>query len=201
MEKSTVRQVVPLQPMEVNGGADLVLQPMEDPTLEQFVPKGLHHMEKTHSGAACEERQPMENFMEDRLLWGGPQAGARDECEEEGEAETKLWTDFKPHFPSPCTAGKEEVENTGVKVSPGRREGWGGGIFKVWFYFSLSVSDLFGDKLISPSAICFACDSNRSVMSSCPYLDPRAFHCISPLSSWGGGGLKQLWWAPSIQPS
>jgi len=90
MEKSTVRQVVPLQPMEVNGGADLVLQPMEDPTLEQFVPKGLHHMEKTHSGAACEERQPMENFMEDRLLWGGPQAGARDECEEEGEAETKL---------------------------------------------------------------------------------------------------------------
>ena len=30
-----VRQAVPLQPREVNGGADLHLQPMEDPTPEQ----------------------------------------------------------------------------------------------------------------------------------------------------------------------
>ena len=33
--KTMVRQVVPLQPMEVHGGADIHLQPMEDPTLEQ----------------------------------------------------------------------------------------------------------------------------------------------------------------------
>ena len=33
--KSMVRQAVPLQPMEVHGGADIHLQPMEDPTLEQ----------------------------------------------------------------------------------------------------------------------------------------------------------------------
>ena len=33
--KTMVRQAVPLQPMEVQGGADLHLQPMEDPTLEQ----------------------------------------------------------------------------------------------------------------------------------------------------------------------
>ena len=32
--KTMVRQVVPLQPMEVHGGADLHLQPMADPTLE-----------------------------------------------------------------------------------------------------------------------------------------------------------------------
>ncbi|GAB0207708.1 epimerase family protein SDR39U1 [Grus japonensis] len=36
-----VRQAVPLQPMEVNGGADIHLQPMEDPTPEQVdAPKG-----------------------------------------------------------------------------------------------------------------------------------------------------------------
>ncbi|GAB0183170.1 acid sphingomyelinase-like phosphodiesterase 3b [Grus japonensis] len=35
MEKTMVRQAGPLQPMEVNGGADIHLQPLEDPTLEQ----------------------------------------------------------------------------------------------------------------------------------------------------------------------
>jgi len=41
VERTVVRQAVPLQPMEVHGGADLHLQPMEDPTPEQVdVPKG-----------------------------------------------------------------------------------------------------------------------------------------------------------------
>ncbi|GAB0188291.1 hypothetical protein GRJ2_001294400 [Grus japonensis] len=35
VEKTMVRQAVPLQPMEINGGADIQLQPMEDPTPEQ----------------------------------------------------------------------------------------------------------------------------------------------------------------------
>ena len=35
MGKTTVRQAVPLQPREVHGGADIHLQPMEDPTPEQ----------------------------------------------------------------------------------------------------------------------------------------------------------------------
>ena len=33
--KTMVRQVVPLQPREVHRGADIHLQPMENPTLEQ----------------------------------------------------------------------------------------------------------------------------------------------------------------------
>ena len=33
--KTMVRQAVPLQPMEVNSGADIHLQPVEDPTPEQ----------------------------------------------------------------------------------------------------------------------------------------------------------------------
>ena len=35
VEQTMVRQAVPLQPMEVHGGADLHLQPMKDPTPEQ----------------------------------------------------------------------------------------------------------------------------------------------------------------------
>jgi len=34
-EKTTVRQAVPLQPMEVHGGAYLHLQPVENPMMEQ----------------------------------------------------------------------------------------------------------------------------------------------------------------------
>ncbi|GAB0206975.1 hypothetical protein GRJ2_003163100 [Grus japonensis] len=38
--KTMVKQAVPLQPMEVNGGADIHLQPVQDPTPEQIdVPK------------------------------------------------------------------------------------------------------------------------------------------------------------------
>ncbi|GAB0205507.1 acid sphingomyelinase-like phosphodiesterase 3b [Grus japonensis] len=35
LEKAMVRQAVPLQPMEVYGGADIHLQPVEDPIPEQ----------------------------------------------------------------------------------------------------------------------------------------------------------------------
>ncbi|GAB0189017.1 epimerase family protein SDR39U1 [Grus japonensis] len=41
MEKTMVRQAVPLQLMEVHGRADIHLQPMKDPTLEQVeAPEG-----------------------------------------------------------------------------------------------------------------------------------------------------------------
>ncbi|GAB0209165.1 mitochondrial enolase superfamily member 1 [Grus japonensis] len=41
MEKTMARQAVPLQPMEDDGGADIHLQPVEDPTPEQVeVPEG-----------------------------------------------------------------------------------------------------------------------------------------------------------------
>jgi len=36
---------------------------------------------------------------------------------------------------------------SGVKLSPGRWKEWGGGVFKIWVYFSLSYSDLIGNKL------------------------------------------------------
>ncbi|GAB0180638.1 AN1-type zinc finger protein 5-like [Grus japonensis] len=41
MEKTMVRQAVPLQPTEDDGGADIHLKPMEDPMPEQVdAPKG-----------------------------------------------------------------------------------------------------------------------------------------------------------------
>jgi len=36
MKQNMMRQVVPLQPVEVHSGADIHLQPVEDPTLEQM---------------------------------------------------------------------------------------------------------------------------------------------------------------------
>jgi len=36
MEKTMVRQAVPMQPMGVRGGADIYLQAVEDPTPEQM---------------------------------------------------------------------------------------------------------------------------------------------------------------------
>ena len=51
--------------------------------------------------------------------------------EEEGAAETtcdELTATPVPRPPAPLGEG-EEVENSGVKLSPGRREGWGEGVF------------------------------------------------------------------------
>lgn len=41
----------------------------------------------------------------------------------------------------------EEVENSGVKLSPERMEEWAEGVYKMWVYLSLFYSDLVGDKL------------------------------------------------------
>jgi len=53
--------------------------------------------------------------------------------EEEGAAETacdELTTTPIPR--PPVLLRGEEVENSGVKLSPGRTEGWAKGVFKIW---------------------------------------------------------------------
>jgi len=87
----------------------------------------------------------LEQFLKNCLPWVGPHAGAGEECEEKGAAE-RMCDELSP---SHCTPGVEEVENSGIKLSQGRREGWGGGVFEIWVYFSLCYSDFIGDKLIS----------------------------------------------------
>ncbi|XP_072707914.1 uncharacterized protein [Ciconia boyciana] len=71
--KTMVRQAVPLQPMEVHGGADIHLQPVEDPTPERVdAPKGV-----------CD---PMESPRWSRLL-----AGPVDPWREEPTLEQVCW--------------------------------------------------------------------------------------------------------------
>ena len=82
--------------------------------------------------------------------------------EEEGATETmcdELTVTPIPHPPVLLAGGGHR--ETGLKLSPGRREGWGEGVLRLSFHFSLSYSDLIGDKLFfSPSSVCFVCDGN-----------------------------------------
>ncbi|GAB0207999.1 AN1-type zinc finger protein 5-like [Grus japonensis] len=76
MKTTMVRQAVPLQPMEVNGGADIHLQPEEDPMPEQVdAPKG-----------GCD---PTEMLCWSRLL-----AGPVDPWREEPTPEQVCWQDL-----------------------------------------------------------------------------------------------------------
>ena len=61
--KTMVRQAVPLQPMEVHGGADIHLQPLEDPTPEQVAGPG--------GGRDSVGKPTLEQFMEDCSPWEG----------------------------------------------------------------------------------------------------------------------------------
>jgi len=54
--------------------------------------------------------------------------------EEEGAAETTCG-DCNPHSPSSHATRQKEVENSGEKLSLGRRQGWREGVFKVCFCF------------------------------------------------------------------
>ena len=67
--------------------------------------------------------------------------------EEEGAAETRC--DELTITPIPCPSallgGRRERNRS--EDEPGKEAGGEGGVFKIWFYFSLSNSDLIGDKL------------------------------------------------------
>ena len=68
--------------------------------------------------------------------------------EEEGAGETtcdELTTIPISHPPAPLRERRKRKSE--VKLSPGRREGWREGVFKIWVYFSLSYSDLIGNNL------------------------------------------------------
>lgn len=69
----------------------------------------------------------LEKFMEDCPQWVSPYDGAREECEEEGAAEMECYelmaTDHFPHPAAPLEV--QQVKELGVKLSLGRKEGWG----------------------------------------------------------------------------
>ena len=67
--------------------------------------------------------------------------------EEEGAAETTCdeLTAIPISHPSVLLRGRRQ-RKLGVKLSPGIGERWGKGVIRFRFYFSLSYSDLTGDK-------------------------------------------------------
>ena len=68
--------------------------------------------------------------------------------EEEGAAETmrdELTTTPIPRPPVLLGGGGRELRSKVKSRKNG--EGWGEGVFKIWVYFSLSYSDLTGNKL------------------------------------------------------
>jgi len=68
----------------------------------------------------------LEQLLKGCTSWKGPHAGAEEECEEEGVAETTC--DELTPMPIPCPpallAGRK-WRKSGVKLRVGRREGWG----------------------------------------------------------------------------
>jgi len=113
------------------------LWPRGGPKLKHSVPEGLHPMGMTRAGAVHEELQPVgrthvgefrgELSPVGRTPSSGRVWGRR------SSRDNMWWTDFNPHSTSSCTAGGEEVENWGVKLRLGRREGWGEGVLRFGF--------------------------------------------------------------------
>jgi len=61
-----------------------------------------------------------------------------------------------PRPPAPLGGRRER---NGSEAEPRKKGVMGGSCFKIWFYFSLSYSDLIADELnslFSPSSVCFA---------------------------------------------
>jgi len=77
--------------------------------------------------------------------------------EEEGTAETTCDELTVIPIPRPPAPLGWRRERNGIEVEPGKKGGVGGRCFKIWFYVSLSYSDLFGDELnslFSPGSVC-----------------------------------------------
>jgi len=176
MEQAPARTCRPVE-RGAHAGAGLLagLVTPWGPTLKQPVPEGLHPVEGTHTGAVREELQPVgrTHFGEvcgelspvrGTSTLGQGKSVRSPPPEEEGVAETtrgELTTDPIPC--PPALLGRGRGRETGLKLSLGRREGWGEGVLKSSFIFSLSYSDLIVDELnslFSSSSICFVCDSN-----------------------------------------
>jgi len=130
--------------------------------------------EGTHAGAVREELQPLgrTNIGEDcgelspvrgTFTLEQGQSVRSPPPEGQGVAETTCDELTVTPFLVPLCHLRGGGRETGVKLSSGRREGWGGRCFKIWIYFSLCYSDLIGDELnslFSPSSVCFVRDGN-----------------------------------------
>ncbi|GAB0179611.1 mitochondrial enolase superfamily member 1 [Grus japonensis] len=101
MEKTMVRQAVPLQPMEVHSGADIHLQPVEDPMPEQVdVPEG--------------DCDPMGSPRWSRLLAGPVDLWRKEPTLEQWSSHTAQVTEGKGRDwenEEPSTVGEDQVQD------------------------------------------------------------------------------------------
>lgn len=220
-DEDMMRQVVTLQPMEVHGWA----APGGPHTASGVCLKNAVILWEAHDGGACSwqtapcERDPCYSSSQRtaELQPGGMDSQwrtsqrticcGRNPMVEQGQerghsspSEGGSSRDCNPLSPSPCTSGGEEGENPGTKVNLGKREMWWEGNVKTWFYFSLSCSDLIGNKLNS-----FLAQAESVLPMTDEWALPVIFlahktfcYILFPMRSCGGIG--QLWWAPDHEP-
>lgn len=73
----------------------------------------------------------VEKFVKYCLLWEGSHTGVEEELVEEGAAKTMC---YEPTYYTPHTSLRERRWiKLGMKLSPGRREGWGKDILRFGF--------------------------------------------------------------------
>jgi len=114
---------------------------------------------RTHVGEVCRELSPMRGTF---MLEQGQSVRSLPP-EGQGVAETTCDELTVTPIPRPPVTLRGRKERNRSEAEPGKKGGVGGRCFKIWFYLSLSYSDLIGDELnslFSPSSICFVCDSN-----------------------------------------
>jgi len=87
---------------------------------------------RTHVGEICGELSPLRGAS----CWSRGRSVRSPPHEEEAAVEMTRDELTTTPFTIYLRHSGEEVENSGVKLSLGRREVWGEGVFKVWFYFS-----------------------------------------------------------------
>jgi len=116
------------------------------PMLDDPVPEGPHPMGRTHTRAVCEELQPVGrthvgevcgelSSVRGTFMMEQGKSVRSPPPEEEGAAETmcdELTVTPIPRPPLPLRVGGGGRE-MGVKLTPGRREGWGEGVLRSGF--------------------------------------------------------------------
>ena len=171
------------------------LWPHGQPMLEQSFHEGLHPMERTGVKDPCwSSLWRTVSCRKDSLLsclWRTVSNGwdpTQEHWKSMRRKERQMWwTDHNPHSPSPCSVSEAE---------PRKKGRW----FKICFYFSLPTLtfDWQYIKLISPSWVCFACDSDCWVISlSLSQPMSISSYFLSPVQQKRGSD-KDAWWAPSF---
>lgn len=98
--------------------------------------------------------------MKDCILCEGYHTAAREESEEAGATEKVQWIDHNPHCPSSAfLVGKEDTEESGVKLNSGKERGCAEGGCSFIFLFCYSSQLLTVNNL--PKVICLTHITNQ----------------------------------------